>query len=541
MDLRRLPPAFGMSADARGGWVCAQVLGLRLISIAFCLSGTAGQVEMVPSDNGMGRTERLSRSAREVMNVPVAQPRLSTTAVPSQNAPGTIELDMLHDWHDDLEQDSHYQLAKTILCHTNPNIVLASRDAKIKDDMIFNHMISFEGDPVANQLASGRCWLFALTNVVRIFTTRKYKLSKFQLSQSYLFFYDHLSKANWFLEQVLDLVDEKLESRKMQFLFSNMPAQDGGQWDLAVSLVENFGLVPQHVYPESWNSSNSNVLDTLLTSKLREMGLKLRKYYRERIDHHPDALELARQEKDKMIKVIYRILTISLGTPPRPDQPFRWEYTDKAGKYHCIETTPLEFARIHSGFDVSNTLSLLHDPRNQFRATYTIERLGNVVGGRDLVFLNLPMKQLKSTAIAMIKADIPVWFGSDVDKAADTENGFLDTKLRDLETAFGTRLTLEKKDRLRAYDTSMTHAMMITGVHIDLLTDSPVRWRVENSWGPDACNKGFLVMTDEWFEEYVFQIVAPREFVDRDVLAIYDDAPHSVKVLPMWDTLGSCA
>ncbi|GAA5883621.1 hypothetical protein JCM3774_001850 [Rhodotorula dairenensis] len=488
----------------------------------------------------------LLKSQREIMNVPLDQPRLAPNAAPAQNAPGTIDLDtsllpptQIHQWHDDLDQDPHYKLARTILTHTNPSIVLTSRDAKIKDDMIFNHMISFEGDPVANQLASGRCWLFALCNVVRIFTTRKYKLSKFQLSQSHLFFYDHLSKANWFLEQILDLAHEKLDSRKMQYLLSNMPAQDGGQWDLAVSLVENFGLVPQHVYPESWNSSNSTVIDTLLTSKLREMGLQLRKYYRDLDGRHTDPLAMARREKEKMLKVIYRILTISLGTPPRPDEPFLWEFTDKAGKYHSIETTPLEFARMHAGFDVSNTVSLLHDPRNPFHMTYTIDRLGNVVGGRDLVFLNLPMSKLKRIAVAMIKADIPVWFGS-VDKAADTENGFLDTKLRDLEAAFGTHLTLEKKDRLLAYDSSMTHAMMITGVHLDPATDLPVRWRVENSWGPEACNKGFLVMTDEWFDQYVFQIVAPRELVDRDLLEIYDD-PHSVTVLPMWDALGSCA
>ncbi|GAA5978804.1 hypothetical protein JCM10908_004493 [Rhodotorula pacifica] len=492
---------------------------------------------MVRSINGSVANGRLPQ--REIMNVPLDHPRLPASVAPSQGTPGTIDLKTLLKWHDDLDKDSHYQLSKTILCHTNPNIVLASRDAKVKDEMIFNHVIAFEGDPVANQLVSGRCWLFALCNVVRIATTRKFKLSKFQLSQSYLFFYDHLSKANWFLEQILDLAGEKLDSRKMQFLMQNLPAQDGGQWDLAVSLVENFGLVPQHVFPESWNSSNSSALDTLLTSKLREMGLQLRRFYRELQGQHPNALDLARREKEKMLKVIYRILTINLGTPPQPSQPFLWEYTDKAGKYHGMETTPLEFARIHAGFDVSDTVSLLNDPRNPFRATYTIERLGNVVGGRDLVFLNLPVNKLKSTAIAMIKNDIPVWFGCDVDKAADTENGFLDTKLRDLEAAFGTHLTLDKKDRLLAYDSSMTHAMMLTGVHVDPITNLPVRWRVENSWGPDACNKGFLVMTDEWFDEYVFQIVAPRGFVDRDLLEIYDDAPHSVQVLPMWDTLAS--
>ncbi|POY74297.1 putative Bleomycin hydrolase [Rhodotorula taiwanensis] len=520
---------------------------------------------------------------REIVNVPITTPHLAANAIPAEKVDGTIKLETIHDWHDDLASDRHYKLAQTILCHTNPAIVLGSRDAKIKDDMLFNTAVSLEGEPIANQLSSGRCWLFAMCNVVRIFTTRKFNLGKFELSQasrrtpfshwrgasadgspcaqSYLFFYDHLSKANWFLEQVLDLAGDKLDSRKMQFLFSELPAQDGGQWDLAVSLVENFGLVPQHVFPESWSSSNSGVLDTLLTSKLREMGLHLRKYFRQlQAQQHPDALEVARRKKEEMLKVIYRILTINLGTPPKPDQLFLWEFKDKKGDYQTIQTTPLEFARIHSGYDVSNTVSLLHDPRNPFRETYTIDRLGNVVGGRDLVFLNLPMPKIKRVAIAMLKADIPVWFGCDgalasgnrfrtfdierliklvlaVDKASDTDNGFMDTKLRDFEAAYGTELQLDKKERLLAYDTSMTHAMMFTGVHIDPLSKLPVRWRVENSWGPEACNKGFLVMTDEWFDEYVFQIAAPREFVDHDLLDIYDNAQHHV--LPMWDTLAS--
>ncbi|GAA5988678.1 hypothetical protein JCM11641_006501 [Rhodosporidiobolus odoratus] len=452
--------------------------------------------------------------------------------------PGSITLEHIDDWHDELEKDPQYALAKTVLSRTNMNIVLQSRQAKIQDQMIFSDQISLEGNPVANQLSSGRCWLFATCNVVRIFTSRKFGLDNFQLSQSYLFFYDHLSKANYFLEQALDTADQPLDSRTVQYLFSSTPAQDGGQWDLAVSLVENFGLCPQTVFPESWNSSNSAALDALLTSKLREMALKLRKAI---LAENPTAsrsgkraaMQQARNLKDEMLKEIYRILTITCGTPPKPDEKIVWEYVDKNKRVQRLVTTPLEFAQKHAGYNCSDTISVVNDPRHDYKATYTVDRLGNVVGGRPLRYLNMPSADLATLAISILKTDTPVWFGCDVDKCSNTQDGIMDMRLFEYDEAFGTVVRMSKKQRLLASDSSMTHAMMLTGVHIDPDTGKPVRWRVENSWGPEACNKGFLVMTHEWFKNYVFQIVAPRSYVPHDLLDVYDHATPTV--LPPWD------
>lgn len=123
---------------------------------------------------------------------------------------------------------------------------------------------------------------------------------------------------------MIDLVDEPLDSRTVQYMLANTPAQDGGQWDLAVGLVEEFGLVPQTVYPESFNSSNSAALDALLTSKLREMGLKLRKAMLAHLSsgvRKKEAMAAARDTKDRMLKEIWRILTTTCGEPPKPDEP----------------------------------------------------------------------------------------------------------------------------------------------------------------------------------------------------------------------------
>ncbi|GAA5836839.1 hypothetical protein JCM5353_000466 [Sporobolomyces roseus] len=454
---------------------------------------------------------------------------------------GSISVEDMDGWHDDLENDPKWQLSQTILSRVDFNFVLQNRSAKVDDQMVFSHKIDTEGTPVANQLASGRCWLFAMTNVVRINTARKFNLGEFQLSQSYCFFYDHLSKANWFLEQMIDLADKPLDDEVVRYILAQGPAQDGGQWDLAVALVESFGLVPQTVYPESFNSSHSAELDKLLTSKLREFALDLRvKWAKSRSPMSRSAAkEAVRDLKKKQLKVIYRILTIACGAPPKPDEEFTWEFTDKTGKYRSLTSTPLEFAKLHSGYDVSDSLTLVNDPRHPYNTVLTVERLGNVVGGRITRYLNVPSEVQKQTVVDLIRSNNPIWFACDVDQSSMPNEGYMDLRIWNYADAFGTTVKTTKEERIRLGDSMITHAMMFTAVHLDSKTGKPVRYRVENSWGPVPGNKGYLVMTDRWFEEYLFAIAAPRSHVSKKLLDIYD---HSEAIsLPPWDPLGAAA
>ncbi|GAA5851682.1 hypothetical protein JCM3766R1_000484 [Sporobolomyces carnicolor] len=452
-----------------------------------------------------------------------------------------ISLESLDKWHDELDDDPKWKLAQTILSRTEFNFVLQNRAAKISDQMVFSHKVDHEGNPIANQLASGRCWLFALTNVVRIHAARKHHLDKFQLSQSYLFFYDHLSKANWFLEQMIDLAHRPLDDETVRYILQQGPAQDGGQYDLAVALVESFGLVPQTVYPESWNSSHSAELDKLLTSKLREFALDLRVRYANTFEvMEPSAAkEDLRALKDKQMKVVFRILTIACGAPPKPDEEFTWEFTDKSGQYHALKTTPLEFAKVHAGYDVSDAITLVNDPRHPYNTVLTVERLGNVVGGRTTRYLNVPIEKIKKCAVELIKSNTPVWFACDVDQSSMPNEGYMDLKIWNYEDAFGTRVKTTKEERIRLGDSMITHAMMFTAVHLDSKSGTPVRWKVENSWGPDAGQGGFLCMTDDWFSEYLFALACPRSHVAKALLDIYDRA--EVVSLPPWDPLGAAA
>lgn len=273
---------------------------------------------------------------------------------------------------------------------------------------------------------------------------------------------------------------------------------------MIVNLFETFGLVPQPCYPESFNSSNTGKLDTLLTTKLREYALELRALHsaamwslaeladgRSYAERFALASQSARKRKEEQMSEVYRILAIALGAPPKPTDTITWEYySKKDAKYHKVQCTPREFYRDHVAVRLADAFSLVNDPRHEYGTAMTVSRLGNVWGGRPVRYVNVEAEVLKQTAIKLLKADIPTWFGCDVGKCSSSALGIMDTQLYDLDEGFGVTLGMTKAQRLQTGDSAMTHAMLLTGVHLDEATGKPVRWRVENSWGVDACDKG---------------------------------------------------
>ncbi|QPG75021.1 hypothetical protein FOA43_002361 [Brettanomyces nanus] len=445
-----------------------------------------------------------------------------------------ITIDKLYEWKEELLADPKNQLA--LNCFTGNDLSkIIAKTAKINKNNqdLFNVTVKYEGKPITNQKSSGRCWLFASTNVFKEFVKGKYNLDEFEFSQNYLYFYDKLEKSNYFLNRILECTDEDIDSRLVQFLLQ-MPENDGGQWDMVVNLVNRYGLVPKTIYTDSASSLSSNRLNYLINEKLREYALILRKMKRD--DSEKMGAQSIGSAKKSMLQEIYNILSLTLGIPPKPDEEIAWEYKDKNGNYGRIKTTPLGFYKDILGFKADQYFSLIHDPRN-VEGLYTVDKLGNIEGGKPIEYVNTSADNLKQAAIAMLQDNHPVFFGSDVGKFEDTNIGLLDVNAWDYKLGFGTDINLTKKQRLLTGSSQMTHAMVLTGVH--LVDGKPIRWRVENSWGEYGDHKGYFVMTDDWFDQYVFQVVTKEKYALKKLTDYWKSKDY--KVLPYYDPMGALA
>lgn len=465
--------------------------------------------------------------------------KLNLTLEPNSDELTSISLDALAQWEKQLLSDPKNRLAQSAFSKHDITSVIGKTgiEANLKDQYLFNVVVDTIGSPsfLNNQKLSGRCWIFASSNVLRSHVIKNYNLKEdsFQLSQSYLFFYDKLEKANLFLEHVIEYSEEPLDSRLSKWLFQD-PVGDGGQWDMIINLVSKYGIVPNEVFPDSAQSTSSSRLNYIVTEKLREFGLVLR----ELVNNNTPKV-VVQALKASMNKSIYNIIALALGNPPKPSDPFVWEILDKNGKYLHFETSALDFYKTHVQFDVSQHFSLLHDPRNDYDQLYTVDILNNIHGGKPVEYVNLQIDEIKEVAIKMLKDNEPMFFGCDVGKFGNSQSGILDTTAYDYELGFGVSLKSDKADRLRSGSSQMTHAMVITGVHLDPTTGKPVRWKIENSWGDAVGDKGYFVMTDEWFNEYVFQIVTNKKYVDKKVKDLIKK--KDFKTLPYYDPMGSLA
>ncbi|KAI0035890.1 peptidase C1B bleomycin hydrolase [Vararia minispora EC-137] len=464
---------------------------------------------------------------------------------------GSIALSSVAGWEEGIAASPKAQLARTIFAQSDIR-TLTKRDTKVGDPHVFNLELEFKTNPITNQKSSGRCWLFATTNVLRYDVMKKLNLKEFQLSQAcaslthaqnYLFFWDKLNKSNYYLELSIQESERPLDDRLINHLAGDL-ISDGGQWDMVVNLLETYGVVPQPIYPESLHSSLSGPLNKLLKTRLREHALILRDLAAAlRSANAPKAQTLAtlRSKKEELMGEIYTVMSATLGVPPMPDAKFTWDYYDKDGKAHTWEGTPKQFYKdfaLSQKYPVADSFSLIHDPRNTPSTLYTVDKLGNIWGGRPVLYVNTKINDLKDAVVKSLKAGLPVFFGCDVGQSSETPSGIMDIALFDYENTFDIQLTLSKADRLRTNESAMTHAMVISGVHLDAV-GKPVRYKVENSWGETAGEKGFMVMTDAWFEQFVYQVVVPKSLAPKELVQVFESGKKVV--LPPWDPMGSLA
>jgi len=397
-------------------------------------------------------------------------------------------------------------------------------------DHTYSDVISTEMKKVTNQKASGRCWGFAALNLMRIELAKKYNLDNFEFSQSYFMFYDKLEKANYFLENILITLDEPSDGRLISWLVSS-PIQDGGQWDMFVNLMEKYGIVPQSVMPESFHTSNSRSMNQLITRQLRKFASILRKE-----NNKGTSLDELRKMKLNMIESIYSMLCMFIGKPP---EFFDWQVRDKKNKFLRFENlTPLNFYKNNVGIKLIDKVCLIHCPMDDKKNNelYTIKCLGNVFEGQIIKYLNVNIDDMKKYAIKSLKNNEPVWFGCDVGKMFHRDVGVMDTKLYNYELTFGIDPNMNKSMRLEYGDSQMTHAMLFTGV--DIQNKKPIKWRVENSWGIKGGCKGYYLMTDQWFDEYNYEVVIDKKYLPEKIKKLFNKKPIP---LNPWDPMGALA
>ena len=384
---------------------------------------------------------------------------------------------------------------------------------------------------ITDQKASGRCWIFSALNTFRYEIMKKYNLDNFELSQNYIFFYDKLEKANFFLESVLQTLDEPVDGRLYSFLNAG-PLADGGQWDMFANLVEKYGVVPKEAYPDAASATASRWFDDFLTSKLREDAITLRN---KAISGQSDAA--LQKEKTAMLGEIYRMLVISLGEPPKTFDITLRDKDDKVYQENGI--TPKEFYDKYVGIKLSDQISIVNAPAENkpMNKMYTVKFLGNVVEGTPVHYLNLPIDKLKEVVIAQLKDGHPVWFGSDCLKFSGRKDGVFDRESVRAEELFNITYNFTKGDRLMYGDSAMNHAMVLLGVNINN-DGKPDRWRIENSWGKDAGRDGYYIASDSWFDEFVYQVVVDKKYLDDETLKLLD---QPLIELEPWDPLGSLA
>lgn len=423
-------------------------------------------------------------------------------------------------------------IARNAVTSKGLSAVAKNPEAAAKNTTVFD--IEVKQGERTDQKRSGRCWMFASLNTMRARVIKKYDLKNFEFSQAYPLFWDKLEKSNWFFENILSTLDEPTDGRMIAFLLFD-PIGDGGQWDMFRALVEKYGLVPKEAMPECANSENTTSMDKFLTRYLRGCAAKLRHAH-----EGGTTDEALRAMKDEFMSNVYNYLVICLGMPPKS---FDVRLRDKDDKLVLSGTfTPQAFREEVLDMNLQDYVSLISAPTKDkpYLHTYTVDKLGNVVEAGGVRYLNLPPEELKRAAIAQLKDDLPVWFGCDVDQSYLQNDGIMDLDALDIDPLVGFDIIggFDKADRLDYAESVMTHAMVLEGVNLDE-NGAPTLWKVENSWGKDHAKDGFDSLTDDWFSEYVYQVVVDKKYLTDEQRHVLET--ETPTVLAPWDPFGALA
>ena len=436
---------------------------------------------------------------------------------------GGIDAEMLGRLRDSYKYTAQDKALRNALAGTDIQKLAANADVSAEVDGYFSHRVPTKG--ITDQQSSGRCWLFSGMNVLRAKMMAEHDLPECEFSQVYCFFYDQLEKANLFLQGVIDTRNRPMDDKMVEWLFKN-PLSDGGQFTGVSDIIGKYGLVPREVMNETYSANNTARIAFLIKLKLREYGLQLRELPAK------TKASVIEAKKAEMLTTVYRMLALAFGEPPTE---FTW--TRKDAKGNPVETktyTPKSFYDEYIGDDLTGDyVMLMNDPSRPYYKLYEIDYDRHMYDGYNWTYINLPVEDIKAMAIASIKDSTAMYFSCDVAKCLDSKKGTLDLRNYDYESLMGTTFGMDKKQRIQTFASGSSHAMTLVAVNLDA-EGKPDKWLLENSWGAASGYKGHLVMTDEWFDEYMFRLVVEKKYVPQNILDILSQKPT---LLPAWDPM----
>lgn len=442
----------------------------------------------------------------------------------SQNNTSAISSDMLSKFEKELTLTNENKALINAISNNDVKKLAVNRATVGKTDFYFKYKVDVSG--ITDQKSSGRCWMFTGLNILRPKIIDKYNLSSFEFSTNYLYFYDLLEKANLFLEGIIQYADKPMDDKTVEWFFKN-PIGDGGVWNSLTNLIEKYGLVPKEVMSETQSSENTGALQRILSLKLRENGLEIRKLKESKANN-----DKIRTRKTEMLSEIYKILVYNLGIPPKE---FNWRYLSKDKTIsETRKYTPKSFYKESlPDVNLTNYILLMNDPSRPYYKLYEIEYDRNIMEGKNWLYINLPADEIKKYAIESIKNNEAMYFSCDVGKQLSTDAGLLSLENYDYESMYGIKFSMNKSERIKTFESGSSHGMTLMAVDVDE-KEKPVKWMVENSWGAGSGHNGYLAITDEWFNEYMFRVVVLKKFIDTKTLEILKQTP--VK-LPPWDPM----
>lgn len=486
------------------------------------------------------KSESVDESSRQLTKKRKEKSRTSTKKKTStKRAWGALSIKNLKRFSQKFNKNRANKVFKNVNTKSTINNLLLKSDYLQTKKRVFKKFIDIK-TKATDQKNSGRCWLFAFLNTIRLPMIKKYKLSdEFEFSQNYLYFYDRLEKANYFFDYIIknkncDLGNTVQESNnknknknttddiKLHHMLKNA-TNDGGQWNMFVNLVEKYGLIPKsNMADNSHHTTNSSELNDLYNDFLRKAAHKLSTH------HNPKSI------LDELLYECYKILVIFLGEPPKT---INWEYyklnnnSKKSKTYKSVNgITPLDFYRKYVPYDVCDKVCLINYPCSHvpFYNLYDVELAYSVLGDKKQNYINVPIEVMIDATKKSIDNNEAVWTGIDCSKHISNNNGIMDRKAFNYNDVFGLNNDMKKCDSMQYKQSAPNHAVILRGYNSDKKTNG---FLVENSWGEKYGFDGNYYMSLDWFKTYTYQVVIDKKYLSHKIVSVVKKPPKMLSYL----------